>query len=123
MDNIAKLFGGKIEKSIRFVIVCVWYPAVETYWSRSMPRYENFRKALFFLSSVVCCQSLLPQYGLLGIAPYRLLLRRSFVILAQHPSTIDETHIFCVSHDCAQSPSMASEKGLMMKRSLETYEI
>ena len=75
VDDVAELFGGEVEESIdggvnwlglgitcgvgrdcswSRVLLCLELRGdgvVKTYWSRSMPRYENFRKVLFFLSS------------------------------------------------------------------------
>ena len=66
---------------------------VKTYWSRSMPRYENFRNVLFFLSSAAssafCVRREFGQYGFFSLC-----------ILAVSDTQRVVTYVFGVSHDC-----------------------
>ena len=56
MDEIPKFFGCKVEQSnmpsILRPLLRTYCHMLGTYWSRSTPRYENFRNALFFFNSV-----------------------------------------------------------------------
>lgn len=61
MDEVAEFFGRKVEEPGTCSVYVATTIVVQiakfgwrrsTYWSRSTPRYENLRKALFFLSSV-----------------------------------------------------------------------
>lgn len=88
-----------------WMCVCVW----EAYWSRSMPRYENFLKVLFFLisaaASASCCGSKLLAIASSWLGGVGRQIHRSLRELAglQRYKDMDrrevDTHVF-VGHDC-----------------------